>query len=93
METNLKTSNDAALNAAAQTLLDAAMAYWGEYKRATGGAAVVWLKGTDGALVVFTRGEYRETLMRNIDSLERNADTELPGLWERADFIGGETDA
>lgn len=92
METNLKTCNDESLSVAAQALLDAAMAYWSEYKRATGGAAVVWLKGTDGALVVFTRGEYRETLMRNIHSLERDSDTELPGLWERADLIGGETD-
>jgi hypothetical protein len=71
-ETNLPTGNDKRLDAAAQALLDAAMAYWKEYKRATGGAAVVWVKDTDGRMVVMTRGEYADTILHNVDSLNRD---------------------
>ena len=71
METNLTTAHNEALHEAAQRLLDAAMEYWEVYKQATGGAAVVWLKDTDGRMVVLTRGEYRDTLMHNIDRLLR----------------------
>lgn len=31
--------------------------------------AVQWIKDTDGRVIIFTRGEYVSTLMRNIDSI------------------------
>lgn len=74
-ETNHATKADAALDAAARKLLEAAMDYHREHMRVTGGCAVVWLKDTDGRLVILTRGEYRDTLMANVDRLQR--DTEL----------------
>lgn len=33
------------------------------------GGAVCWVEYGDGTVVIFTRGEYRETLMRNIDEI------------------------
>lgn len=29
--------------------------------------AVIWLTGVDGEMVIVTRGEYKETLLRNIE--------------------------
>lgn len=62
---------DEQLRAAAADLLAAAMRYWKEYRRVTGGAAVVWVGDTNGELVVLTRGEYRDQLMVNIDNIMR----------------------
>lgn len=58
--------------AAGQKLLDAAQEFWdacyleGQY------GAVQWLTGSNGELVVYTRGEYRQQLMLNIDQLAGN---------------------
>jgi len=54
---------------AATVLLAAAHAYWKACSRENQTGAIQWLTDTDGALVIFTRGEYRETLMGNIDKL------------------------
>ncbi|TAN06136.1 MAG: hypothetical protein EPN38_09380 [Rhodanobacteraceae bacterium] len=43
--------------------------------------AVQWLEGSNGELLIFTRAEYRQTLMNNIHS--------LPG--KRVHFFQGET--
>jgi hypothetical protein len=67
LETNLPTDN--ALQTAGQKLLDSAYEYWQEYQRSIGNSAVVYLKDTNGRMVVFTRGEYREALMENIESV------------------------
>ena len=72
IETNMEPSGT--LKESADQLLTAAMAYWQEYRKATGGAAVVWVKDSDGRMVVLTRGEYEETLMRNIHILKREGD-------------------
>ncbi len=69
LETNLRVNSDESLKKAAQDLMDAAMNYWKEYSRVTGGAAVVWVKDDDGRMVVLTRGEYRHTIMQNIDRI------------------------
>lgn len=57
-----------------RALLDAAMEYYDAYRRAGLGGAVVWLQDTDGRLVILTRGEYRDTLMRNIERLRFDAE-------------------
>lgn len=60
--------------AAAQKLLDAAHEFWkachDEDPHAT--VAVQWLEGSNGELLIFTRAEYRQTLMNNIHGLPRN---------------------
>lgn len=78
IETNLELSDDSELRLAAEALLDAAMSYWQAYSRATGGAAVVWVKDTDGRMVIITRGEYQQTLMANIDVLRRHEELIVP---------------
>ena len=69
METNLDVESGPLADKAAR-LLEAAMDYWEAYKKATGGAAVVWVKDTDGRMVILTRGEYQEQLFENIDRLK-----------------------
>lgn len=61
---------EAALKAAADKLLAAAMDYWKVFQKANPpGGAVVWVEDDDGRLVILTRGEYRTRLMANVDSL------------------------
>jgi hypothetical protein len=59
------------LHQAAEKLLAAAADYWAEYRKTTGGAAVVWLTDGDGRLLIFTRGEYRERLMAGIPPMRK----------------------
>ena len=63
----------------AQKLLDAAHDFW---QSSSPRVAVRWLSASDDALVIFTRGEYRKTLMSNIDK--------LPG--ENVTWLIGEAD-
>ena len=60
-----------------QHLLDAAMAFWRVHRRLAGPRAVVWLSGRDGHFVLFTRGEYREQLMRNIEPLSEETPLDI----------------
>ena len=57
---------DDSLEATAQRLIIAAHAYWKKLGSEIGQRAVIWLEDTSGRLAIFTRGEYREQLMRNI---------------------------
>jgi hypothetical protein len=34
-----------------------------------GSSAIVWLQNEDGNLILFTRGEYREQIMREVDRI------------------------
>lgn len=54
--------------AAGQKLWDAAQEFW-EACHAEGQYGVVWLLGTSGELLIYTRGEYRERLMLNLLTL------------------------
>jgi len=54
---------------AGQKLLDAAAEFWSACQEEGQHGAVQWLQGTDGGLVIFTRSEYRQQLMENIDVL------------------------
>lgn len=57
------------LQQAGQALLDAAYAYWKLMQEAGQGGALFWLDDSAGKTVLFTRGEYRSTLLRNVDQL------------------------
>ncbi|MGQ0595819.1 hypothetical protein [Aquabacterium sp.] len=50
----------------ADSLIKAGHDFWKACRREAGGGAVRWLSCDDGTLVVFTRGEYRDTIMENI---------------------------
>lgn len=54
--------------AAGQKLLDAANEFWKACKDEGQYGAVQWLTGSNGELVVFTRGEYKTQLLANINS-------------------------
>ena len=67
METNIAPVGR--LRIKAEKLMKAAYEYWQECQKIGGPRAVIWLSDTDGKLVVFTRGEYRETIMQNLGPL------------------------
>lgn len=54
---------------AAQELFDAAYRFWNACQEEGQHGAVQWLNGSLGELIVFTRGEYRDTILKNIQSL------------------------
>ena len=54
---------------AAKRLLAAAHEFWKACNAEGQYGAVQWLTDTDGALIIFTRGEYKDRLMRNVDML------------------------
>lgn len=57
---------------ASNFLLNAATEWWEASKRANVCGAVKWLTSEDGALLIFTRAEYRQQLLENIHKLEQN---------------------
>lgn len=50
-----------------QRLLDTALEYHAIANKLGIVGAVIWLMGSDGEMVIVTRGEYRDTLLRNIE--------------------------
>jgi hypothetical protein len=54
---------------AAERLLKAAYDFWEERKKHGANGAVIWLKDDSGKVVIFTRGEYTNTLMSNIHQI------------------------
>lgn len=52
-----------------KALLRAAHKFWKACDSEGQHGAVQWLIGTDGELIIFTRGEYRQRLMENIEKL------------------------
>lgn len=69
METNTRTSGK--LHDKATALITAAEDYWTEYQRTLQPHAVVWLKGDNGQVVLFTRGEYVSEIMAVVDRINR----------------------
>ena len=55
--------------AAGQKVLDAAWEFWDACHEEGQYGAVKWLTGTQGELLIYMRGEYRDRLMINIHSL------------------------
>jgi hypothetical protein len=55
--------------AAGQKLLDAAQEFWSACHEEGQYGAVQWLTGSNDELIIYTRGEYRQTLMSNIHML------------------------
>ena len=55
--------------AAGQKLLDAAQEFWDACHEEGQYGAVQWLEGTNNELIVYTRSEYRQQLLSNINGL------------------------
>lgn len=69
VETGATDSVEPTLREAADGLIEAGHEFWSACRRDAGGGAVRWLDCDDGTLVIFTRGEYRDTLLAGIDKL------------------------
>jgi hypothetical protein len=78
METNLNAETHAELKEKGQVLINAAREFWLVHRRIGGPRAVVWLTADDGSMVLFTRGEYRSTIMRNIEPLTEETPLQEP---------------
>jgi len=61
-------TDDTELERKARVLLDAAQDYWNEMQKTPSlRGALFWLDDSGGRTLIFTRGEYRTTLLANID--------------------------
>lgn len=49
-----------------QALIETAYEFWKAHQKYIGPNAVVWLEDTSGHFVLFTRGEYKDQIIRNI---------------------------
>jgi hypothetical protein len=58
--------------AAAREFLAAGARFWAACNKRGQYGAIQWLTGTGGELLIFTRGEYRTTLLQNIASEHDN---------------------
>ena len=63
METNKRISPNSTLGKKAKSLLKAAHEYWEVYQKEVGPDAVVWLENDNGCFVLFTRSEYKTSIM------------------------------
>ena len=57
------------LDEACRHLLESAHRFWKLQEKITDSGAVKWVTFHDGSVLVFTRGEYKDQLMRNIEPL------------------------
>lgn len=55
-----------ALAKAGEEFLEARLRYWEAAHKAGIGGAVMWLTAENGAMVMYTRGEYRQTILANV---------------------------
>jgi len=78
METNMSTTIKKELQEKGQALLNAAYEFWQVHQKLAGPRAVVWLKGTDGHFVLFTRGEYLSDIMRSIVPMSEETPLDEP---------------
>lgn len=59
---------DTELHSAAEKLLEAAHAYYKIMQKKDLAGGCIWLTDKDGAMVVFTRGEFKNQLLHNIET-------------------------
>jgi hypothetical protein len=62
------------LRECALSLSQAGHDFWKVCQKEDGSSAVRWLELTDGTLIVFTRGEYRQELLNGIDQISGKAE-------------------
>ena len=58
----------AQLQEEADRFQEAGIRYWEAMHKAGIGGAIAWVQGKEG-LTLFTRGEYRDTLLRNVERI------------------------
>lgn len=55
-----------------EKLLQAAHEFWKACRLEGQYGAVQWLQGSDGELIIFTRGEYRQQLLAGVNGMDGN---------------------
>jgi hypothetical protein len=78
METNMNPEIYQELREKGQSLIDAAHEFWKVHQKLAGPRAVVWLQDTGGHFILFTRGEYRDRLLWNINPLSEETPLHEP---------------
>lgn len=73
MTTNKTIAKDSEIEVAAKALIQAAHEYWQVYQRELGSSAVVWVEADNGHFVLFTRSEYREAILGQVNRESRDA--------------------
>lgn len=64
IQTNKYIEHESELFVKAKALIEAGHNYWKQYQKDVGGsAAVVWLECENGHFVLFTRGEYKDSIL------------------------------
>ena len=72
MQTNKQIEHGSNLEKMAQNLIAAAYEYWQEYQKEVGTSAVVWLEDNSGHFILFTRGEYKDSIISRATNETRN---------------------
>lgn len=85
IETNKVIRKDDEMYQAAQELLAAANNYWKLYQKNLGSGAVVWLSNNNDHFVLFTRGEYRDAIIRAARIETRDAEVLFDPFEEEVD--------
>ncbi len=65
MRTNKEVEEGTELYDVGMKLMQAAYDYWEVYQKKVGSAAVVWVENDNGTFLLFTRGEYKENILRS----------------------------
>ena len=78
MHTSVKVSKGTKLYSLGESLIKAGAEYWEEYQHTHGGAAVVWLEAENGNFILFTRGEYKDDILRVVPCLHYGEDLVEP---------------
>lgn len=72
METNATIKPDSELAKKGKALLLAAHEYWEVYQKELGPSAVVWLENDNRHFVLFTRSEFKDSIIANACRETRN---------------------
>ena len=74
------------LYVAGMKALEAMHEFWDVKNQQGEGAAVQWLEDTSGRVLIFTRGEYRDAIMRSVQDRDPGIPAREIRYFERHDF-------
>lgn len=87
METNMNPEANEELFKTGQELIAAAYVFSKAHQKYCGDRPVVWLKTTGGDLILYTRSEYLDQIMRNIQQLTEEIPLHDPFVTKREKTI------
>lgn len=78
MQTNKTISKENKLYGIGNRFFEVANEYWEEYQKQLGSAALVWIENEKGTFILFTRGEYKESILSQAMKESFNKHLEYP---------------